>query len=173
VGRVGIRRPRVIAAFGRPEVAGDKSDGRGVQPMKRPVGVTALSLFSLVGAALSSLAAFSLAFPDSPLEPMWQLNPRGHQGFQRMHGWGVPLLFGVSTACGFTGIGLWRRRRWGYRLALVGLSIHLVGDVVSVVSGTEPRAIVGIPVVAALIVYLTGRNVRLAFGGGEQSGRQD
>ena len=73
--------------------------------MKRPLGIAALSVFSFVGAVLAGVAAISLAFPGSPLEPMWQLNPRGHQGFARMHGWAVPLLAGVSGMCGITGIG--------------------------------------------------------------------
>lgn len=123
-------------------------------------------MFSFLGAVLAGVAAVSLACPGSPLEPIWRLNPRGQQGLARMHGWAVPLLAGVSVACGVTGIGLWRRRRWGYAIAVAGLSLHLVGDVFSVVSGTEPRAIVGIPIVAALLVYLSRPRVRSAFAGG-------
>ena len=133
--------------------------------MKRPAGIAVLSVFSLVGAVLAGVAALSLAFPGSPLGPMWQLNPRAHQGLERMHGWAVLLLPGVSGACGITGIGLWRQRRWGYVLAVVGLSIHLMGDILNVVSGTEPRAIIGIPVVVALLVYLSRPRVRSSFGG--------
>jgi len=134
--------------------------------MKRPVGVGTLSFFSLVGAVVAGVAAVSLAFPGSLLEPMWQLNPRGHQGFERMHGWAVLLLAGVSGVCGITGIGLWRRRRWAYTLAVAGLSIHLMGDILSVVSGTEPRAIIGIPIVVALLVYLSRSHVKGTFAGG-------
>jgi uncharacterized membrane protein (DUF2068 family) len=82
-----------------------------------------------------------------------------------MHRWAVLLLAGVSAACGITGIGLWRRRRWGYALAVAGLSIHLVGDILNVVTGTEPRAIIGIPIVVALLVYLSRPHVRGAFAG--------
>jgi uncharacterized membrane protein (DUF2068 family) len=131
--------------------------------MKRPPGITALSIFSFVASVLAGVAALSLAFPDSPLEPMWQLNPRGHHGLARLHGWAVLLLAGVSLACGVTGIGLWRRRRWGYALAVAGLAMHLVADVLNVVSGTEPRAIIGIPIVVALLVYLRRPEVRSAF----------
>jgi uncharacterized membrane protein (DUF2068 family) len=69
----------------------------------------------------------------------------------------------VSLACGVTGIGLWRRRHWGYALAVAGLAVHLVADVLNVVSGTEPRAIIGIPIVVALLVYLRRPDVRSAF----------
>ena len=141
-------------------------DALGVPRMKRPLGIAVLSVFSFLGAVLAGVAAISLAFPGSPLDPMWKLNPRGHQGLVAMHGWAVLLLAVVSCACGITGIGLWRRRRWGHALAIAGLSIHLVGDVLNVALGTEPRAIIGIPVVAALLVYLSRPQVRSAFGGG-------
>ena len=88
--------------------------------MKRPLGIAALSFFSLVGAVLAGVAAISLAFPGSPLEPMWLLNPRGHEGFARMHGWAVPLLAAVSGMCrnhrnrplAAATLGLRDRRRW-------------------------------------------------------------
>ena len=133
--------------------------------MKRPAGISALSLFSFVGTVLAGVAAISLAFPGGPLEPMWQLNPRGYQGLSGMHGWAVLLLAVVSGVCGITGMGLWRLRRWGYVLAVAGLSIHLVGDLLNVVLGIEPRAIIGVPIVAILLVYLSRRSVRGAFTG--------
>jgi uncharacterized membrane protein (DUF2068 family) len=94
---------------------------------------------------------------------MWQLNPRGHQGLASMHGWAILLLAAVSGACALTGIGLLGLRRWGYALAVAGLAIHVVGDILNVVSGTEPRAIIGIPIVVALLVYLSRPHVKSAF----------
>jgi ribosomal protein S18 acetylase RimI-like enzyme len=94
---------------------------------------------------------------------MWRLNPRGHQALSRVHGWAVLLLAGVSSACGIAAIGLWRQRRWGYAIVVAGLSMHLVGDILSVVTGAEPRAIIGIPIVATLLVYLSRPRVRSAF----------
>jgi hypothetical protein len=48
-------------------------------------------------------------------------------------------------------------------VAVLLLVVNLVGDVTNVVLGVEPRAIVGIPIVAALLIYLTGANVRSYF----------
>ncbi len=131
--------------------------------MRRPSGVTALSLFFLVGAVLAGTAAASLAFPSSVLEPMWRLNPHGHQGLLRMHAWAVVLMALASFGCAVAGVGLWCLRSWGYAVAVIVLVIQLAGDVVNVVSGVEPRAAVGVPVVAALLVYLTRASVRQAF----------
>ena len=131
--------------------------------MKRPVGIAVLAVFSVVASVIAGIAAASLAWPGSPLEPRWQLNPRGHDVLARMDGWAVLLLAIVSGACVMAGMGLWLARRWGYTLAIVGLSIHLVGDILNVVLGIEPRAIVGIPIVIALLVYLSRPHVRNAF----------
>ena len=137
------------------------------QGRQRPFGIGALSAFSLLGAVMAGVSAISLAFPGSPLEPMWRLNPRGHQGLARLHGSAVLLLAVVSGACVVTAIGLWRLRRWGHAFAVAGLSIQLAGDVLNVVSGREPRAVVGIPIVSALLVYLNRPRVKSAFAGGE------
>jgi hypothetical protein len=131
--------------------------------VRRPFGVTALSLFLIVGALLAGIAAVSLAVPDSTLEPMWRLNPRSHQGLVGMRGWGVLLLCIASIGCGIAGTGLWRCRAWGHATAIVVLCIQLAGDILNVISGTEPRAVIGIPIVAALLVYLTRASVRRLF----------
>lgn len=75
----------------------------------------------------------------------------------------VWLMIAVCIACAFTTIGLWLRRRWGYWLAVVMLVVNLCGDVVNVIIGTEPRAIIGIPIVSAILVYLLRKQTRYQF----------
>ncbi len=131
--------------------------------MPRPLGVSALSLFFITGAVLAGIAALSLAFPGSPLEPMWRLNPRGHQGLVRLSGWGVLGMATASVGCAIAGIGLWRHRHWGFVIAIVILVVQLAGDVLNVWSGAEPRAIIGVPIVATLLVYLSKASVKSIF----------
>ena len=64
----------------------------------------------------------------------------------------------ASLACATAGAGLWRMRPWGRTAAIVVLLVQLGGDVLSVATGTEPRALVGIPVVLGLLVYLMKRS---------------
>jgi hypothetical protein len=137
--------------------------------VERPAGVTALSLFFLAGALMAGTAAFSLAVPGSVLEPIWRLNPRGHAGLAGLQAWGVVLMVAASLACAAAGIGLWRVRPWGRRVAIGVLLVQLAGDVVNSVTGVEPRAIVGLPFVAGLLWYLARASVRGAFrpAGGE------
>ena len=64
------------------------------------------------------------------------------------------MMSTVSMLCAAAAIGLWRGSRWGYRLAVGLILTNLLGNVINVVLGTEPRAIVGVPIAAALLAYL-------------------
>jgi len=129
----------------------------------RPAGVTALGVFFLVGAVIAAVSCLSLSFPGGPLEPMWRLNPRARVAFSGLGLWAVALLAVVSAACATAGVGLFLGRRWGHRLALGLLVFNLLGDVLNTVLGTEPRAIVGVPIAGALVVYLWTARVRRYF----------
>ena len=122
--------------------------------MKRPAGVAALSIFFVLSAAVSFASAVSLAWPGGPLEPMWRLNPRAHAAFASMGPWALAMLAAVCAACGAAATGLWRGRRWGHRLALVVLGVNLLGDIGNVAFGKELRALLGVPIVGALLAYL-------------------
>jgi hypothetical protein len=129
----------------------------------RPTGVTVLGIFFMIATAITLVASISLKFPGSLLEPIWRLNPRGRAGLEAIGVWAVILLFSVSAACAASAIGLWRGKKWGYIVAIVVLSINLLGDMVNVISGNEPRAAIGIPIVVAILGYLMSQRVRRFF----------
>jgi hypothetical protein len=129
----------------------------------RPFGITALIALFLFGTAASFLAALSLTFPGSFLDPIWRLNPHARAGFNSMGSWAIVLMSAVCVACAFTAIGLWRGSRWGYWLAVLMLVVNLVGELVNVISGIEPRAIFGIPIVLLVLVYMMRRRTRSFF----------
>jgi hypothetical protein len=99
---------------------------------------------------------------------MWKLNPRAREAFARMGAWGPMLLGVVCLACVTCAYGFFAGKRWGYRLGVVGLVVNVVGDVVNSARGIEPRAIVGVPIVALILWYLASRRVRDYFGLGEE-----
>jgi hypothetical protein len=129
----------------------------------RPVGVIALVLLFAIGTCASFISAVSLTFPGSFLEPIWNLNPNARTGFTRIGSAAIVLMIAVCIACIFTTIGLWLGRRWGYWLAVVMLVVNLCGDVVNVISGIEPRAIIGIPIVGVILAYLLRKRTRYHF----------
>jgi hypothetical protein len=131
--------------------------------LTRPPGVTALAVFFVFGSIVSAVSELALLFPGGTLEPMWRLNPRAHEAFLQMGFWAALLLGTVSAACGLAACGLFRGRRWGYRLAVALLLVNLGGDLVNAGLGTEPRALAGAPIVALLLVYLGSRKFRHHF----------
>ena len=120
----------------------------------RPPGITALSIFFLAGAAISLTASLSLLRPNSFLESMWRLNPRAQENLSQLGLWAVLLLATVSVFCAAAAIGLWRGSTWGHWLAIGLIGTNLIGSITNVLLGTEPRAIVGIPIAAAILLYL-------------------
>ena len=129
----------------------------------RPIGITALSMLFIFGAVASFVSSVSLFFPGSFLDPLWRLNPRALRGFTIIGDWAIILMCAVCVACASAAVGLWRGARWGYWLALVLLAINLLGDVLNVILGIEPRAVVGIPIVLAILAYLMTSQVRRFF----------
>lgn len=131
--------------------------------IKRPIGITLLSIFSFAATGITLLASLSLLFPNGVLEPIWRLNPRARVDLGGIGIWAVLLFFVVGVTCLIEGIGLWRGKRWGYLLATVGLGVNALGDLINALSGREPRAIVGVPIVILILAYLSTRRVRLFF----------
>jgi uncharacterized membrane protein (DUF2068 family) len=130
---------------------------------ERPSGVTALSIFFAVGTIPSSFSALALAFPGHWAEAVWRLKPEAQTDFAQLGWWAVPLMLLVALACGGAAVGLWRRRRWGQRLALGLLSINLLGDLLNALMRADWRTLIGLPIGGAMIAYLLSRRVRAWF----------
>lgn len=135
---------------------------RGTVP-RRPLALRLLGLFFVFGCTMSFLAAVSLMFPGSFLEPIWTINPNGHRVFASMGPWAVVLLLALFLACTAASVGIWRLKPYGYVAAVVLLAGNLAGDLTSAVLGIEPRAALGVPIVAAILCYLGRRKVRRWF----------
>jgi uncharacterized membrane protein len=131
--------------------------------LKRPRGITALSIFFLAGALISLTAGASLLFPRSFIEPIWRINPRAYAHLLDLGPWAVVLMFAVSISCAMAAIGLWRRTTWGHKIAVGLIAINLIGDIANTLMGTEPRAILGVPIALAILIYLLSKKVRDSF----------
>ena len=121
---------------------------------KRPLGITAIAGFFCFGACMSGLAAVMLLFPGGPLDVLWRINPRGHEGFAVMGGWAVLLMVLVCAACIAAAAGLWRCKRWGLFVAIAILSVNLLGDTINAFVLRDWRTLIGLPIGGAMILYL-------------------
>ena len=85
---------------------------------------------------------------------LWRVNPEGHAGLSSAGSAAVVLMAAVSAACAAAAFGVSRRTRWGYRTALAIFAINGVGDFSSAFVTAHYRAVVGLPIVLALVAWL-------------------
>jgi uncharacterized membrane protein (DUF2068 family) len=135
-----------------------------MSPADRPFGLTVLSVFCALGTVPSTATALALAFPGAWSEAMWRLKPDARTDFARLGTWAIVLMVVVAAACAGAAVGLWTRQRWGHRLAVVGLSINLLGDTLNALVRGDWRTLIGLPIGGAILVYLLSYRVRQWFG---------
>ena len=110
--------------------------------------------FFLFGAAMCLLTIVLLAFPGSPLEPLWRLNPEPRSAFRSIDGWAFAIMTTVCAACALSALGLMLRREWGRRLAIGVLAVNLIGDAAGAAARHDPLTLIGLPIAGAMIAVL-------------------
>ena len=132
-----------------------------------PRGKTAIGIVLLFGAVMASLAGATLLWRGTALDRMWTLNPRAYKDLAPLGKVvGIPfLMLGVllAVAC----MGWFKRRVWGWRLAVAIIAIQVLGDLVNAFRGDVVRGGVGFVIAGALLVYLLRPEVRAAFASGD------
>jgi hypothetical protein len=130
---------------------------------RRARGFTAIGIFLFFGAAMAILAASTLLSPGSRLDRLWVLNPMAYKRLAPLgHKVGILfLLLGVALIT--AGIGWFRRRVWGWRLAIVIISTQVAGDVVNCVRGDLLRGGTGLILAGALLLFLLRPKIRVSF----------
>lgn len=126
----------------------------------RPASVASVALLFVLGALVGFVCCASLLVPGTALEMLWRVAPGAREALGRLGLLGAILMGLAGLGCGCAALGLWRGKRWGYTLALALLVLNIVGDVLDVLLGVEPRAIVGVPVAAGVLAFLMSRHVR-------------
>ena len=110
--------------------------------------------FFAFGATMCALTIVLLLFPGSRLDSLWRVNPDGRSAFQSLGSLPILLMFVVGAGCAFASIGLWRSAGWGIRIALIILSLNIVGDLGNALVRHDYRALIGLPIGGAMIFYL-------------------
>ncbi len=105
---------------------------------------------------MCALTVFLLLFPGTVLDSLWRVNPEAYIAFQSFGQVAFLIMLAVGIACLFAAVGLWRNAAWGVRLALIILSVTIAADLFNAVLRHDYRALIGLPVGAAMIFYLAG-----------------
>jgi len=112
---------------------------------------------------MASLAAISLLWRGTPLDRIWSLNPTAYIELAPL-GRIVGILFLLlGAALAAAGIGWFRRRRWGWRLAVAIIATQVVGDVTNCIRGDWLHGGIGVVIAGALLLFLLRPIVKNAF----------
>jgi hypothetical protein len=109
---------------------------------------------------MCALTIVLLLFPDTVLDLAWRLNPEAQRSFQSLGTLSILLMAVVGISCGAAAIGLFRGAWWGRVLGLVILLTNLIGDAANAILRHDYRALIGIPIGSAMIVYLWSTSCR-------------
>jgi hypothetical protein len=128
-----------------------------------PLGFEVMGIFLFFGFITAILAATTLLWQGTVLDRLWTLNPIAYKQLARLGDTVGILLVLLGTALATAGIGWFRRRLWGWRLAVVIIATQVLGDVVNFVRGDLLRGGTGVIIAGALLLFLPQPKVRAAF----------
>lgn len=113
-----------------------------------------LASFFAFGVTTCVLTIALLLFPGTALDAVWRLNPDAQVAFQSIGHWSIAIMLAVGTACCLAAVGLWRGALWGTRVAIIILIVNMIGDLSNALLNYDFRTLIGLPIAAAMIVYL-------------------
>jgi len=127
-------------------------------------GLGVVVLFLAFAAVTAGLIGTLLLFPGKPLESLWRFNSEARAAFESMGRLSSVLLYLVGAVAAGAAVGIRRRRKWGWWLAVLLFTVNLGGDVVSfAVRGVALRGAVGVLISALFLLYLIRPKVRSQF----------
>jgi hypothetical protein len=132
-----------------------------VEPKTR--GFTAMGIFLFFGATMASLAAITLLWKGTALDGVWALNPTAYKELAPLGGSVGILFLLLGATLTMAGIGWFRHRLWGWRLAIAIIATQVLGDVVNFFRGDFLRGGISIIIAGGLLLFLLRPKTRAAF----------
>jgi hypothetical protein len=130
---------------------------------KSHTGITAMGIFLFLGATMASLAGVTLIWRGTILDRMWAINAPAYRQLAPFGKTvGIPLLL-LGATMAVAGTAWFKRRVWGWRLAVAIIATQVFGDLGNAFMGDLVRGGVGFVIAGALLVYLLLPQVRYAF----------
>ncbi len=125
--------------------------------------MTAIGIFLFFGTVMAFLAGTTLVWRGTFLDRIWALNPRAYDELAPL-GKPVGLLFlSLAVSLALAATGWFKRRRWGWQLAVAIIGTQVLGDFVNIFLGRTIQGLVGVTIAGALLFYITRPHARAAF----------
>ncbi len=129
----------------------------------KPRGFTAIGVFLFFGAVMATFAATTLLRRGTPLDRLWALNPTAYNQLAPLGGIVAIAFLALAATLITAGIGWFRRRLWGWRLAVIIISTQVLGDVINCVRGDWLRGGTGVIIAGALLLFLLQPRIKATF----------
>jgi len=126
-------------------------------------GFTAVGIFLFFAAVMASLAATTLLWRGTVLDCVWALNPTAYKQLAPVGGTVGIFFLLLGAVLAAAGIGWFRRRLWGWRLAVAIITAQVLGDVVNCIRGDWLRGGAGLIIAGALLLFLLQPRIRAVF----------
>jgi hypothetical protein len=123
----------------------------------------AIGTFFYFAMTMALYAAITLLHPGTVLDRLWFLNPRAHRDLLMFRNPAGVLFLIVAALAATAGLGWFRRRLWGWRLAVLGISAQLLGNVFNLIRGDLLRGGTGLLIAAALLICLLSDKIKRNF----------
>ncbi len=112
---------------------------------------------------MATYAALTLAYPGTPLDMLWALNKRGHEGLATLGRVAAVPFVALSVALACAAVGWFRRRYWGWVLGVTIIGINMAGDFGQLIIGERLKGVVGVVIAGALLIYMLRPRTRNYF----------
>lgn len=112
---------------------------------------------------MALMAATLLLWPGTFLDNLWVLNPAAQRQLTAVGSRAGLLFVLLSIILTLAAIGWFKRRPWGWRLAVIILSVHLAGDLGNILVGRVLQGMLGVMVAGVLLIYLLRPTTRAQF----------
>lgn len=128
----------------------------------KPRAFTAIGVFLFFGAVMATCAATTLLRRRTPLDRLWALNPTAYNQLAPLGGIVVIFFLALAVALITAEMAWFRRRLWGWRLAVIIISTQALGMSLTASEATgcaEER----VTIAGALLLFLLQPRIRAAF----------
>jgi hypothetical protein len=127
------------------------------------MSMTVVGVFLVFGLCMCGLAGTTLVWQGTPLDRIWVLNPAAYRKLAPLGRSVGPLFLLLTASMCVASVGWFKRRPWGWGLAVGIISTQIAGDTVNLVRGDYLRGGVGPTIASALLYYLLRPKVRNTF----------
>jgi len=132
--------------------------------MPKPSAFTAIGIFLFFGALMAILAATTLLWRGTALDRVWALNPMAYKQLLPLGSTVGTFFLLLGAVLTTAGIGWFRRRLWGWKLAVTVIVVQGLGDFANCIRGDWLRGGTGVIFAGALLLFLLRPKIRAAFG---------